>query len=57
MLCVMSLLASGCASRAIDECLVFAPIYLEAEDVPVISDGLARQLLGHNRAGEVVCGW
>ena len=57
MLCVLILLISGCAVRPVNECLIFAPIYLEPEDVTAVSDPLARQLLEHNETGAAVCGW
>ena len=56
-LCAMSLMLSGCAVRQLNECSVFWPIYLDPEDVRVISDPLVRQLVTHNRTGEAVCGW
>ncbi|WP_370931708.1 hypothetical protein [Bartonella sp. DGB1] len=40
-----------------DNCILFAPIYLEYKDLDVISPQLARQLLRHNETGAKVCKW
>ena len=55
VLCVMLSATSGCVSPK--DCDWAEPIRLTANDVDVISPGLARDLLAHNETGAKVCGW
>jgi hypothetical protein len=45
----------GCVPTS--DCDWAAPILPTANDIVVISDGLARDLLTHNETGARVCGW
>nr|WP_039952523.1 hypothetical protein [Bartonella melophagi] len=49
---------TGCATNKYDSsCLGWLPIYLQQKDYNVISSNLARELLKHNKQGEILCGW
>ncbi len=50
-------LASGCVQTASEACDWASPIRPTANDVAVISDGLAEDLLTHNLTGAELCGW
>ncbi|WP_375703696.1 hypothetical protein [Bartonella sp. AD13SXNS] len=48
----------GCATnKYASSCVGWLPIYLERQDIDVISSNLAREILKHNKQGERVCGW
>lgn len=51
-----SAFAAGCTTTGSDT-TGFRPIRPTAQDVEVISDSLARQILEHNAHGERVHGW
>ncbi|MDD9332275.1 MAG: hypothetical protein PV354_00995 [Bartonella sp.] len=55
-MCVL-LFLSGCAINEYASCIGWSPIYLERNDITVISPNLARQILKHNKQGVHVCGW
>ncbi|MBB4076552.1 hypothetical protein GGR08_000852 [Bartonella fuyuanensis] len=38
-------------------CIGWLPIYLNRQDINVISPDLARDILKHNEQGERLCGW
>ncbi|ALE03523.1 hypothetical protein PU02_0709 [Bartonella ancashensis] len=48
---------NGCASNERASCVGWLPIYLERQDLDVISQNLAKDLLKHNKQGERMCGW
>lgn len=50
-------LLAGCASTTSGGCDGFKPIRPSSSDVPVISSGLAGQIVAHNRFGQATCGW
>nr|WP_083832829.1 hypothetical protein [Bartonella melophagi] len=56
MMCVL-LFLTGCARNEYTSCLGWMPIYLERQDLNAISSNLARELLKHNKQGEILCGW
>ncbi|WP_375640043.1 hypothetical protein [Bartonella sp. MM55XZML] len=57
LMCVL-LSLTGCATnKYASSCVGWLPIYLERQDVNVISSNLAREILKHNKQGERVCGW
>ncbi|UNE55052.1 hypothetical protein LNM86_04435 [Bartonella machadoae] len=47
----------GCAAKRIESCGGWLPIYLDQQDVGVISANLARDILKHNKHGAHLCGW
>ncbi|MFT4320660.1 hypothetical protein [Bartonella bacilliformis] len=48
---------SGCAINERFSCVGWLPIYLEHQDLDVISTNLAKDILKHNTQGERLCGW
>ncbi|ATP11922.1 MULTISPECIES: hypothetical protein [Bartonella] len=56
LMCVLLSLV-GCGTNKYVSCVGWLPIYLERQDVDVISSNLAREILKHNKQGERVCGW
>ena len=56
-----ALLLTGCATtgpeiKVVDTaCNWTRPIYISKKDI--LTDGTARQIVGHNEAGESRCGW
>nr|WP_113760676.1 hypothetical protein [Bartonella washoeensis] len=56
LVCVLSFL-TGCATNERTSCLGWLPIYLNHQDLNVISPNLARDILKHNKQGERLCGW
>ncbi|WP_083871966.1 hypothetical protein [Bartonella rattaustraliani] len=56
LMCVLSFL-TGCAINKSTSCVGWLPIYLEKQDLHVISSNLAREILKHNKQGEYLCGW
>ncbi|MDM9997332.1 hypothetical protein [Bartonella henselae] len=56
LMCVLLSLV-GCGTNKYVSCVDWLPIYLERQDVNVISSNLAREILKHNKQGERVCGW
>ncbi|WP_273756409.1 MULTISPECIES: hypothetical protein [unclassified Bartonella] len=56
LMCALLSLA-GCATNKYVSCVGWLPIYLERQDVNVISSNLARDILKHNTLGERLCGW
>ncbi|WP_375706089.1 hypothetical protein, partial [Bartonella sp. AA2SXKL] len=56
LMCVL-LSLTGCATNKYVSCVGWLPIYLERQDVNVISSNLAREILKHNKQGERMCGW
>nr|WP_026088008.1 hypothetical protein [Bartonella rattimassiliensis] len=53
---VLPLLVGCGASRSVT-CEGWLPIYLDTQDVDVISSHLARDILKHNQQGARLCGW
>nr|WP_081585550.1 hypothetical protein [Bartonella senegalensis] len=47
----------GCATNRSVSCVGWLPIYLDKQDIEVISPNLARDILKHNQQGAQVCGW
>ncbi|WP_246348552.1 hypothetical protein [Bartonella callosciuri] len=47
----------GCGANRGISCVGWLPIYLDKQDVAVISSNLAREILKHNKQGEGLCGW
>ncbi|WP_246744091.1 hypothetical protein [Bartonella raoultii] len=47
----------GCAINKHVSCVGWLPIYLEKQDLIVITPNLAREILKHNKQGERLCGW
>nr|WP_144751265.1 hypothetical protein [Bartonella saheliensis] len=56
LMCVVSSLV-GCGTNKYVSCVGWLPIYLSQQDLHVISLGLAREILKHNKQGERLCGW
>ncbi|WP_455466367.1 hypothetical protein [Bartonella sp. B39] len=57
LMCVLSSL-TGCAiNKYASSCVGWLPIYLDRQDINVISTHLARDILKHNKQGERLCGW
>ncbi len=56
LMCALSFLA-GCATNERTSCIGWLPIYLNRQDINVISSNLARDILKHNKQGERLCGW
>ncbi|WP_375607387.1 MULTISPECIES: hypothetical protein [unclassified Bartonella] len=56
LMCALSFLA-GCATNERTSCIGWLPIYLNRQDINVISSNLARDILKHNEQGERLCGW
>ncbi len=56
LMCALSFLA-GCATNERTSCIGWLPIYLNRQDINVISPNLARDILKHNEQGERLCGW
>ncbi|WP_273754709.1 hypothetical protein [Bartonella sp. MM73XJBT.G] len=56
LMCALLFLV-GCATNKYVSCVGWLPIYLERQDVNVISSNLARDILKHNTLGERLCGW
>ncbi len=54
MLTCVAIFASGCVTNSCDWA---QPIRPTANDVAVVSEGLARDLLTHNETGAKLCGW
>ncbi|WP_142415850.1 hypothetical protein [Bartonella massiliensis] len=48
---------TGCATNKQMSCIGWLPIYLNRQDINVISSHLARDILKHNEQGERLCGW
>jgi hypothetical protein len=55
MLTCAAIFLSGCVQTT--SCDWAKPIRPTANDVAVVSDGLARDLLVHNQTGAKLCGW
>jgi len=55
MLLCVAILASGCVPTS--DCDWAFPIRPTGEDVSVISNGLARDILRHNETGAKICRW
>ncbi len=55
LMCVLSFLV-GCIANRSTSCGGWLPIYLDQQDVSVISSNLAREILKHNKQGERLCG-
>ncbi|WP_246257546.1 hypothetical protein [Bartonella gabonensis] len=56
LMCTLSFL-TGCATNERNSCVGWLPIYLNRQDINVISSNLARDILKHNEQGERLCGW
>nr|WP_081486130.1 hypothetical protein [Bartonella washoeensis] len=56
VMCVLLCLI-GCAANRDTSCGGWLPIYLDQQDVAVISPNLARDILKHNKQGVHLCGW
>ncbi|PIT68755.1 hypothetical protein CEV08_07390 [Bartonella tribocorum] len=56
LMCAISFL-TGCATSERTSCIGWLPIYLNRQDINVISPNLARDILKHNEQGERLCGW
>ncbi|WP_081489781.1 hypothetical protein [Candidatus Bartonella washoeensis] len=56
VMCVLLCLV-GCAANRVISCGGWLPIYLDQQDVAVISPNLARDILKHNKQGAHLCGW
>lgn len=56
LMCAISFL-TGCAMNERTSCIGWLPIYLNRQDISVISPELAREILKHNEQGQRVCGW
>ncbi|CAK00769.1 hypothetical protein [Bartonella tribocorum] len=56
LMCAISFL-TGCATNERTSCIGWLPIYLNRQDINVISPNLARDILKHNEQGERLCGW
>ncbi|WP_455480558.1 hypothetical protein V3564_05385 [Bartonella sp. B12(2025)] len=56
LMCVLISL-TGCATNEHSSCVGWLPIYLDKQDLNVISSRLARDILKHNKQGEHLCGW
>ncbi|WP_273760469.1 hypothetical protein [Bartonella sp. ML70XJBT.G] len=56
LMCVISFL-TGCATNKRTSCMGWLPIYLNRQDINVISPNLAKDILKHNKQGERLCGW
>ncbi|WP_354187022.1 hypothetical protein [Bartonella japonica] len=57
LMCVLSSLTGCATNKYISSCVDWLPIYVEKQDVNVISSNLAREILKHNKQGERLCGW
>nr|WP_080772897.1 hypothetical protein [Bartonella bacilliformis] len=59
MLMYVLICLNGCATNERASCVGWLPIYLERQDLEVISSNpnLARDLLKHNKQGGDMCGW
>ncbi|ALE02844.1 hypothetical protein PU02_0030 [Bartonella ancashensis] len=53
----MLIFLNGCATNEQTSCIGWLPIYLERQDLDMMSPNLARDLLKHNKQGEDMCGW
>ena len=49
------MLLSGCTGGVNNYCLIAAPIYLD--EIDIITDETAKQILIHNETGEALCKW
>ncbi|WP_375665507.1 hypothetical protein [Bartonella sp. TT121SHDZB] len=56
LMCAQSFL-TGCATNERTSCIGWLPIYLNRQDINVVSSNLARDILKHNEQGERLCGW
>nr|WP_082250718.1 hypothetical protein [Bartonella henselae] len=56
LMCVLISL-TGCVTNEPVSCIGWLPIYLDRQDVSMISQNLARDILKHNKQGERLCGW
>nr|WP_083868421.1 hypothetical protein [Bartonella queenslandensis] len=56
VVCVVLCLV-GCGINRGVSCVGWLPIYLDREDIEVISRQLARDILKHNKQGAHLCGW
>nr|WP_246787215.1 hypothetical protein [Bartonella taylorii] len=56
LVCALNFLV-GCAANRSVSCVGWLPIYLDNENVAVISSKLARDILKHNKQGAHLCGW
>ncbi|WP_375642482.1 MULTISPECIES: hypothetical protein [unclassified Bartonella] len=57
LMCVL-LSLTGCATnKYASSCVGWLPIYLEKQDLIVITPNLAREILKHNKQGQRLCGW
>nr|WP_246464848.1 hypothetical protein [Bartonella phoceensis] len=57
LMCVLLSLTGCMTNKYTASCVGWLPIYLSRQDLSVISFGLAREILKHNRLGERLCGW
>ncbi|WP_081458162.1 hypothetical protein [Bartonella tribocorum] len=56
LVCVLLCLV-GCGANKSVSCVGWLPIYLDKQDINVISSNLARDILKHNQQGARLCGW
>lgn len=48
---------TACATNKQAFCMEWLPIYLNRQDINVISPNLAKDILKHNKQGERLCAW
>ncbi|WP_082251741.1 hypothetical protein [Bartonella henselae] len=57
LMCVLLSLVGCGIHKYASSCVGWLPIYLNQQDLNVISSNLAREILKHNKQGEYLCGW